>query len=219
MVMDLSILTGYKVLEEAESKLNGKLTVVKDIVWGTHIKGGGLTQSGGVATKVLGSAVDHAKRKGLAPKSSLILGLGGGSLARLIRDSWPKTKITGVDMDEVIVGLGIRHLGLKETGANVVIKDASRFVSDQIKAKEKYDLIGVDMYVQDSVPQKFRKAKFIKNIKKLLKKGGLVFFNRLYYGEKRKEAHDFEKLLKKEFEKVDTVYPEANIIFLCERPL
>src|SRR5258708_29832583 len=47
-----NLLIATKILEEVESPINGKLTVVKDLTWGTYIKAGGLTQSGGILTAV-----------------------------------------------------------------------------------------------------------------------------------------------------------------------
>ena len=48
----LDFLSGTQILEEIDSPINGQLTVVRDLAWGVHIKGGGLTQSGGVAKLV-----------------------------------------------------------------------------------------------------------------------------------------------------------------------
>ena len=59
----LDFLTGIKILEEVESLINGKLAVVRDLAWGTYIKGGGLTQSGGVAEKVWKTSLKEVKGK------------------------------------------------------------------------------------------------------------------------------------------------------------
>ena len=69
--------------------------------------------------------------------------------------------------------------------------------------------------MQDNVPDKFTNDKFIKDIKMLLGKDGVAIFNRLYHGEKRPEAMKFADRLEKMFGKVDPLYPEANVMFLC----
>lgn len=205
-----------RVLEEVHSPINGKLTVVKDLAWGIHIKAGGLTQSGGIAKTVSKTAIKKVKKMGLRVDSALVLGLGGGSAAVLIRKYWRDAKITGVDIDPLMVELGKKYLGLKGKGVRVVIEDAYDFVAKLSNdSPNKYDLIFVDLYIGDKFPKKFEKKSFLEGVKKLLKRGGVVVFNRLYYGEKRIEAVKFGQMLEKEFKNVKVVLPEANSVFLC----
>ncbi|OGM78915.1 hypothetical protein A2382_03415 [Candidatus Woesebacteria bacterium RIFOXYB1_FULL_38_16] len=214
--MDLLLFfSGRRVLVEVESKLNGKLTVVRDLPWGTYIMGGGLTQSGGVAQKVWKDSLGEVlKRKRGGVKEAVILGLGGGSIAGLIERFWTGAKITGVDIDPVIVDLGKKYLGLRRD-VEVILGDAYGFVVKKEKLTRQYDLICIDTYVKDEFPKKFEKEKFLKGVKEILKKDGVVVFNRLYYGEKIKEANEFEKKLEKIFDRVERVYSEANVMFIC----
>jgi spermidine synthase len=211
-----SILTGKRVLEEVNSPINGKLTVVKDLAWGVHINGGGLAQSGGVMKTVWTSTLKKIKSQKFDITTCLILGLGGGDAARLIRKYWPDAKITGVDIDSVIVELGRKHMKLDEAGVEIVIQDASKYLTSNINnLASNFDLVLVDMYVQDNVPEKFKSDKFIREIKSLLVKDGMAIFNRIYYGEKRSEAVKFENRLAKVFSDITIIYPEANVMFLC----
>ena len=73
----------------------------------------------------------------------------------------------------------------------------------------------MDTYVGDEFPRKFESEEFLKLVKKLLSQRGIVIFNRLYYGEKRKEAVKMLKKLEKVFPGVEAVYPEANVMFVC----
>ncbi len=207
-----NFLSGARILEEVESPINGRLTVIRDLAWGVHIKAGGLTQSGGIAKKVWDPSLRRIKKSEI--NKCLILGLGGGGMVEIINKYWPQTKMTGVEIDPIMVDLGKKHLGLKETGVKIVIEDAHRFIE---KEKEKYDLILVDIYIGDKIPRKFETEKFIKIINKLLRKNGIVIFNRLYYDEKRKETLIFGEKLEKEFSKAILVYPEANIMFVCTK--
>jgi len=205
-----SFLAGTRILAEVESPINGRLTVVRDIPWGTYIKGGGLTQSGGVAKKVWETSLRKTKQTKGEVKKALILGLGGGSIANLIGRFWGEVEIVGVDIDPVIVELGKRYLGV-DTDVKVEITDAIGWVK---KDKSKYDLICLDTYVEDQFPKKLESDSFLKNVKGLLAKSGVLVVNRLYYGEKRKEADLFEKKLEKIFSSVTRVYPEANVMFI-----
>jgi spermidine synthase len=209
------ILSGVKILEEVESPINGKFTVIKDLAWGTYIKAGGLTQSGGVAESVWKTTLGKISNSQLAIGNALIIGLGGGSIAKLIHKYWLKAKITGIDIDPVIVDLGKKYLGLDEREVKIIIGDAYKLAISHKLSAISYDLVCVDTYIGDKYPKKFESEKFLKATKSLLNKNGLVIFNRLYYDEKRPLAHEFEKKLEKVFSKVERIYPEANVMFVC----
>jgi spermidine synthase len=212
-------LTGVRVLEETHSSINGKLTVVKDLVWGTYIKAGGLTQSGGVAKKVWQHTLKQISDMDRQFDKCLILGLGGGSGAMLVRKYWPSIDIVGIDLDPVVVGLGKKYLGLDNVGVRIRVQDGQKYCQQLIKKGENYDLILVDMYVGDRYPEKFERKEFMNDVGKVLSNDGLAVFNRLYYDEKRKMAMKFGKRLEKVFQKVAPVFPEANIMFVCSKEL
>ena len=217
----IDFLTGSWTVDEVESKVSGKITVIKSFAFGTYLSAGNLTQSGGVVYDVWRSTLKKVKGKRQEIKDCLILGLGGGSAAKLVRKFWTEAKITGVDLDPVMIDLGKKYLGLDKLGVDIKIGDAVDFVKkshiQNSKSKLKYDLILVDLYVGDEFPEKFETEVFLKLILKPLTDGGIVVFNRLYYGEKRAEAMRFLKTLEKVYKKVDVVYPEANIMFVCTK--
>ena len=215
-------LSGTKVLAEVTSPINGEIKVVKTLVFGTYIQVEGLTQSGGVMYSVWNTVLKKVKgqrspRAGpeAKVKSALILGLGGGDAARLIKKYWPEAKITGIEIDPEMVKLGQKYLGLDESKVTIKIQDAKDFVEKEVKAKKKYDLILIDVYVGYEVPEKFTEKEFIRQILKLTDKDGLAIFNRLYFGDKRKLAEIFHRELIKVFKKVRPIYPEANVMYLC----
>jgi hypothetical protein len=206
-------LGGVRVLEEVDSPINGKITVLRDLAWGTYIKGGGLTQSGGIVRKVWNFALESVG--GNQFRKVLVIGLGGGSVAMLASKFWPEAEITGVDLDPLMVGLGKKYLGLDEKKVKIVIGDGAEVVKEKVAAGEKFDLVCVDTYVGDEFPKKFESVEFLEGVKNLLFEGGAAVFNRLYYGEKRPEAEKFEKRLERIFGSVERVYPEANVMFVC----
>lgn len=203
-------LTGTEIIKKEHSPFNGELTVVRDLAWGTHIKGGGLTQSGGVAYTIWNTTLKNVAKKG-ERKNVLILGLGGGSIARITKRLWPEAKVRGVDIDPVIVELGKKYLKLP-VAVDIVISDVTAFLK---KDKGTYDLICVDLYQGDTYPPEFESEAFIESVKKHLSVSGIAVFNRLYYGEKRSLAYKFQKKLEQTFSEVSPVYPEANIMFVA----
>jgi spermidine synthase len=194
---------GTKILEERISKYNGTLRVVRSFGLGTYIQSDGLTQSGGIVETFWKQTLKRIKNSKFKIQNCLILGLGGGTVTRIIRKFLPGAKITGVDIDPLIVELGKKHLGLEAD--KIYISDA-----EDIDARG-YDLVIVDLYNGDKFPDKFQKEKFLKS----LSKNKLVIFNRLYYKEKKIEAQKFGEKLKKVFKNVEYFYPITNLMFIC----
>jgi spermidine synthase len=208
-------LAGIKILEEVISPQNGKITVVRSLVFGKYLQVGGLTQSGGIIKTIWTTSLKAVRRKNRGIKSCLILGLGGGSIVEVLRKLWPDVRITAVDIDPVMVELGKKHLELTEKLAKIEIADAYEFTQKTAKNSKKFDLVCVDLYIGDEFPAKFESGEFLRVVKKILTKGGIVVFNRLYYGNKRPRSVKFWVLLEKFFANVEVVYPEANVMFIC----
>jgi len=215
-----NLLTGTKVLEEVESPINQKIVVLKSFIFGTHIQVGGLTQSGGIVVDIWERTFKKIVKLKAEIKKCLILGLGGGSLVKVIRKFYPKAKITGVDIDYLMVDLGKKYLGLSEKDVEIFIEDAQVYLRKNLKsrkARPKFDLIIVDLYIGDQFPEKFENPQFLVSVKDNLEKGGLAVFNRLYFEEKRSKADKFLSDLQKNFSQVSVFYPQANVMFLCKK--
>ncbi|MFC1710522.1 spermidine synthase [Patescibacteria group bacterium] len=204
-----------KVIDERQSIINKKVTVVRSFGLGTYIQVEGLTQSGGVVTMIWNSTLKEIKRKRKEVNECLILGMGGGSVSSIVSKLWPRANQVGVDIDPVMIEFGKKHLKLDDERIQSVVEDAGKYTKREIKGGNRYDLVIVDVYVGYDVPDYFTKEEFIKDVKKVTKKDGIAIFNRLYFGDKRKEAIEFGKKLEKEFNKVDYLYPEANLMLIC----
>lgn len=209
-------LTGIKIIEKVQSPTNGEVTVIKSIAFGTYIQVSGLTQSGGIIHDIWNKTLKKNEIKKTNVKNCLILGLGGGSLVKVVNRYWPQAKITGVDIDPIMVNLGKKHLGLSDKTIKVHISDAFDFLAIHTKElKSSFDLILIDLYVGDEFPKKFEGEAFLALAKSYLGKNGFVIFNRLYYGEKRRQSMKFGDKLEKLFKKVEIFFPEANVMFVC----
>lgn len=203
---------GMRVLEKRVSPINGRIVVARSLALGTYIQVEGLTQSGGIVESIWRSTLKKIHNSYPVIHNSLILGLGGGTAARIAKSLWPKAKITGVEIDPIMLELGSRYLELGKTRVKTVVGDAERAIK---RTKLKYDLILVDIYLGDKFPEKFEEFDFLNRLTRKIEKGGVVIFNRLYYGDKRPEAVKFGEKLKKFFPSVEYYYPEANAMFIC----
>lgn len=207
------LLTGKIVLKEVNSPINGKISVVKSLGLGTYIQVENLTQSGGVIKGIWNTILRKILRTKQEIRNVLVLGLGGGTVAMLSKKYWPFAKVTGVDIDPLMVKLGRKYLGLK--GIKVVISDAERFLSTIKDNRLKYDLIIVDTYIGYEFPKKFEGTKFLNLVKAGLPTKGFAVFNRIYMANSRSVAIKFGENLEKVFRNVVRIYPEANLMFLC----
>jgi spermidine synthase len=77
-------------------------------------------------------------------RSVLILGLGGGSAARLVRALAPRARIVGVEIDPEVVAAARRWFGLDRLGVDLVRADARRFLA---RSHARFDAVIEDVFV------------------------------------------------------------------------
>ena len=77
----------------------------------------------------------------------LLLGLGGGSVARIARALAPKAEIIGIEFEPEVVRLARRHLDLDETGVRVEVADARAWIEAESKKATRYDAILEDVFI------------------------------------------------------------------------
>ncbi len=74
----------------------------------------------------------------------LILGLGGGSVARVVRALAPRAKIVGVEKDRRVLRAARAHLDLDSLGIEVIEAAAEDFL---LRSRRSFDLIIEDVFV------------------------------------------------------------------------
>lgn len=74
----------------------------------------------------------------------LILGLGGGSAARVIRAIAPSAQITGVELDPEVVDAARRFFDLDHLGVELVADDARHYLA---ATRRRFDLILEDVFI------------------------------------------------------------------------
>ncbi len=74
----------------------------------------------------------------------LILGLGGGSAARIVRALAPRAQITGVELDSDVVKAARRWFDLDSLGVDVVCEDALHYLG---RSRKRFDIIFEDIFV------------------------------------------------------------------------
>ena len=112
----------------------------------------------------------------------LILGFGLGSIPIILEQNFEKKyHYTGIEIDEEVLYLANKYAipGIN-SGIELVCTDAVNFVK---LATTKYDMITVDLFQDDIIPQQFEQLAFLENLKNLLTPKGILLYNRLAFNK------------------------------------
>ena len=121
-------------------------------------------------------------------ESILVLGVAGGSVIKTLVDEIKfKGKITGVEIDAIVIDIANRYFELdKIQNLEIVIDDAFEFV---LKTKLKYDLIIIDIFEDTSMPNFLFQDFFINRINSLLNLNGFILFNTMVINKIEEERN------------------------------
>jgi predicted membrane-bound spermidine synthase len=141
-------------------------------------------------------------------KNVLVLGLGLGSIPLLLEKKFKKTyHYTLIEIDQKIVDLARKYtLDELQSSFSVVCIDALEYVRD---CPQQFDLVAIDIFIDDQIPSVFESIEFLENVKKILSPNALLMYNQLTYNE--------ALLSKTEFffqTKFKSVFPEAVFLSL-----
>ncbi|MFT4758614.1 MAG: SAM-dependent methyltransferase [Paraglaciecola sp.] len=131
----------------------------------------------------------------------LILGFGLGSIPYMLENTFGKQMYyTAVEIDENVIYLAEKYV-LDELDAPIqlICMDAFAFV---MQCQEQFDLICMDVFLDDVVPPKFTGKHFLEALKDLLEPDGRLLFNRLALSNEDLErtGRFYEKEFKPVFE-------------------
>lgn len=109
------------------------------------------------------------------PRRILLLGLGGGSLAKFCHRHFPGADITAVELDARVIALR-GQFGLPDDGPNfrVVHGDAIAYLA---ALPEPVDVILADAYAPGGMPPAFGSDQFYADCRRALRDGGVLAAN------------------------------------------
>ena len=108
------------------------------------------------------------------PRQALILGLGGGTLARLLQARWGALRIVGVDVDDGLLEIARGAGWLPSLGLEVVVGDAFVYVES---CRERFDYIAVDLFRGERMPGRVLGKPFLRRLRALVEPHGRVVIN------------------------------------------
>lgn len=113
-----------------------------------------------------------------APRSVLIAGLGGGTLPDALQALLPDARIDVVEIDAAVVAAAKRFFGfLAGPRTRVHVGDARVFVKRALARERRYDLILLDAYGGDYIPEHLMTVEFLQEARRLLAAGGALAAN------------------------------------------
>ena len=113
-----------------------------------------------------------------APRRALIAGLGGGTLPSALAELFPKASIDVVEIDPAVAEVAERFFGFAQTDRlRVQIQDARVFVKRALEQGERYDLIMLDAFTGDYIPEHLMTREFLNEARSLLTEDGILAAN------------------------------------------
>lgn len=123
------------------------------------------------------------------PQRILIVGLGGGTLPDAYSSLFPEAEIIVSEIDDAVYRVARDYFDFEQTDkVQVEIGDARVFVKRAGLRGEKFDLVILDAFNGEYIPEHLMTLEFLEEVKKLLPADGMVVANtfstsRLYAAE------------------------------------
>ena len=115
------------------------------------------------------------------PKRGLILGHGGGSLAKWLAQVWPELELDVVEFDPAVVRMAEEYFEYHPpANHHVFVKDARVFLRD---TKVTYDVIWVDAFARHLIPFHLTTVEFFSELRSRLNPNGVLTLNLASSGE------------------------------------
>ena len=112
------------------------------------------------------------------PRHAMMIGLGGGTISNVLTELYPNLAIDLVEIDEAVVRVARDYFDFRESAnTNVFIQDGRVFTRRARIQGKKYDLIILDAYTGDYIPEHLMTQEFLQDVHDLLTPDGIVVAN------------------------------------------
>ncbi len=124
-----------------------------------------------------------------APQHVLVIGLGGGAIPKALLNILPNAQIDVVELDPAVVNVAQQYFDFKLTpNVKVITKDARVYVKQAGQAQQQYDLIFLDAFDHEYIPEHLLTQEFLNEVIAILAPDGVLTantfsFSKLYENE------------------------------------
>ncbi len=113
-----------------------------------------------------------------SPNRILIIGLGGGAITGALQRILPAAKIDAVEIDPAVVRVARAYFGFAPGRETAVYEEDGRvFVKRMLKQGVKYDLVILDAFDHQYIPEHLLTREFLLEVRGLLTERGVVTSN------------------------------------------
>ena len=182
-------------IKEFPSKYNGTIQLFQED-GALSVEVGGFVESGDPIEEIWKDVCTNFY-EGENPDTILILGFGTGSIMKAIRDLWPSSQVTGIEIDPNMITIAKKYFPLNIKGVTLVTGNAVDYVR-KLPDTKSIDLIIMDCYIGGTEPDNMKTLKFLRKLKRASKR---VLLNQLFLPNQPAEMAKIDYLLE-----LDTQY-------------
>jgi spermidine synthase len=113
-----------------------------------------------------------------SPQRVLIIGLGGGTLPGALRKIVPAAQIDVVEIDPAVTRVAYKYFGFTPgTLTQVHEQDGRVFVKKKLREKTTYDLVMLDAFTDQYIPEHLLTQEFLQEVKGIMTPTGVLAAN------------------------------------------
>ena len=113
-----------------------------------------------------------------APRRILIVGLGGATLQKTLADLLPDATIDTVDIDPAVARVAEDYFDYRPgPRQRLFVEDGRAYIENAHRRGQQYDMVMLDAFDVDYVPEHLMTVEFLEHVKAILAKGGIVVAN------------------------------------------
>jgi spermidine synthase len=126
-----------------------------------------------------------------SPQSILVVGLGGGTIPVAIAELVPESTVDVVEIDAAVVNVARRYFDFVESDRmKVHVSDARVYIKRAAQRNRRYDMVILDAYNGDYIPEHLMTREFLEETRSLLTDSGVVVANTF----SRSDLYDHESV-------------------------
>ncbi len=112
------------------------------------------------------------------PQKILIVGVGGGTLPKTLSSMFPTAEIHAIEIDPAVIIVAKKYFDFKPGGNITVFEEDGRvFVKRANNKGFKYDLVLLDAYDHEYIPEHLLTKEFLEEVKRIILPGGVLAAN------------------------------------------
>jgi spermidine synthase len=158
----------------------------------------------GSLQEIFDYAFTHTGLYDLPIHSALIPGFGSGSVSSLLHEKCdPEIAVTGIEADREVIRLAKKYFPeARNSHVKIVHSDAARYVPH---AGDNFDLVVVDVFVNDQVPEACQSPDFFARLKSHLNLHGKIYVNKMQRDEDAVRPEQLEENIRAVFHDVQVI--------------